>query len=48
MIDDGHVKAFYEGDDGQEFREFTKTGIAAKISNLNSVYSMYLNTLDRQ
>ena len=48
MIDECHVKAFYEGNDGQEFREFSKSGIAAKISNLNSVYAMYLNTLDRQ
>ena len=48
MIDSEHVNAFHESEEGKEFKEFCKTGIAAKISNLTSVYTMYLNTLDRQ
>ena len=48
MLVDEHVKSFHDSDEGEEFREFCKTGIAARISNLNSVYTMYLNTLDRQ
>ena len=46
MLEEKHVKAFYESSDGEEFREFRKTGIAARISNLNAVYTMYLNKLD--
>ena len=48
MLDDEHVKAFHDSNEGEEFRSFCKTGIAARISNLSSVYTMYLNTLDRQ
>ena len=48
LLDDEHVKAFHESEEGAEFRDFCKTGIAARISNLSSVYTMYLNTLDRQ
>ena len=47
MIDENHVKAYYESSDGAEFREFRKTGLSAKISNLKSVYTMYLNTHDK-
>ena len=48
MIDEVHVKEFYESDIGEECREFRQTGIAAKISNLTNVYTMYLNSLDRK
>lgn len=31
-----------------DFQTFSQTGIAAKISNLQSCYSMFVNSLDRQ
>ena len=31
----------------EDFKAFSSTGIAARVSNLTSVYSMYVNTLDR-
>ena len=31
-----------------DFRAFASTGIAAKISSLQSCYAMYVNSLDRQ
>ena len=31
-----------------DFKAFSQTGIAAKISSLTSCYSMYVNVLDRQ
>ena len=31
----------------EDFKAFSTTGIAARVSNLTSVYSMYVNTLDR-
>jgi len=36
-----------KGENG-EFKAFASTGMAAKIGNLQSVYIMYLNTIDRQ
>ena len=47
IIDEKHVKAFHQSSEGEEFRGFRKTGIAARISNLNAVYLMYLNNLDK-
>ena len=48
MIDDKHVANFFKSSHGEEFREFRKAGIAAHVSNLKSVYTMYLNTLDKR
>ena len=48
MIEDTHVKAFNDSSHGKEFREFRETRIAARISNIKSVYTMYLNTIDKR
>lgn len=32
----------------QEFKDFASTGLAAKISNLQNIYAMYLNVLEKK
>ena len=33
--------------ESKEFQDFSKTGLASKVNNLQNVYAMYLNYLVR-
>jgi len=46
MITDELVQELLKID--ADFKSFSSTGIAARISSITSCYAMYVNSLDRQ